>query len=307
MTTRPRERELEAATGTGTLDVVIVSYRSKSLLRECLSSLYEHSPGRPMEVIVVDNASGDGTVEMVADEFPEAEVIEADGNLGFATATNIGIRAGSGEYVLALNPDVRVTAGALDRLLGVLDDRAEVGVVGGRLELPDGRVDHATARPFPTVLGTLGHFTGLARRERVPVSLALYRAVPEEAGPVDLVCGACMLMRRSALDEVGAFDEGYWMYIEDIDLCYRLALAGWTTWYEPSARLLHVKGGTAGPRRSPGVVWAFHRGMARFYRKHYASTRPKLVNALVYGGIAAKVALSLVGGSFRRTAPTPRE
>jgi GT2 family glycosyltransferase len=300
MTTRPREGKLEAARATRALDVVIVSHRCKSLLRECLSSLYEHSPGRPMEVIVVDNASRDGTAEMVGDEFPETGVIDADGNLGFARATNIGIRAGSAEYVLALNPDVRLTAGALDRLLAVLDEQAEVGAVGGRLELPDGRVDHATARPFPTVLGTLGHFTGLARRDRVPASLALYRSVPAEAGPVDLVCGACMLLRRSALDEVGTFDEGYWMYMEDIDLCYRLAQAGWRTWYEPSARLFHVKGGIAGRRRSPRVVWSFHRGMARFYRRHYAPTRPKLVNSAVYAGISMKLVVALVRGEMRR-------
>jgi GT2 family glycosyltransferase len=275
-----------------TLDAVIVSYRSRELLRDCLAALYEHAPQAAMRVYVVDNASGDGSVEMVREEFPEAEGIAAGGNLGFGRATNVGVRAGNGDYVLTLNPDTRVTSGALDRLIAVLDDRPEAAAAGPRLELPGGGVDHAAARAFPTVLGTLGHFTGLARRGRVPASLALYRAVPEEAGPVDLVCGACMLVRRSALDEVGAFDEGYWMYMEDIDLCYRLAQAGWKTWYEPEARVVHLKGGTVGGRRSARLVYSFHLGMARFYRTHYAPRRSFLVNAAVYAGIGLKLLLS---------------
>jgi N-acetylglucosaminyl-diphospho-decaprenol L-rhamnosyltransferase len=276
-----------------TLDVVVVSYRSRELLRDCLAALYEHAPQAAMRVYVVDNASGDGSVEMVREEFPEAEGIAAGGNLGFGRATNLGIRAGSGDYVLALNPDARVTAGTLDCLVAVLDERPDVAAVGPRLELPGGAVDHAAARPFPTVLGTLGHFTGLARRGRVPASLALYRSVPAEAGSVDLVSGACMLLRRSALEEVGGFDERYWMYIEDIDLCYRLAQAGWKTWYEPSARVLHRKRGTSAGRLSLRLVWSFHAGMWRFYRTHYAPHRSVLVNLASCVAIGAKLLISL--------------
>jgi GT2 family glycosyltransferase len=287
-----------------TLDVVVVSYRSRELLRDCLTALYEHATQPAMQVYVVDNASSDGSLEMVREEFPEAEAIAAGGNLGFGRATNLGIRTGKGDYVLTLNPDTRATSGALDRLVAVLDNRPEVAAAGPRLELPDGGVDHAAARAFPTVLGTLGHFTGLARRGRVPASLALYRSVPEASGPVDLVSGACMLLRRSALDEVGVFDEGYWMYMEDIDLCYRLAQAGWKTWYEPEARVVHLKGGTVGGQRSARLVYSFHRGMARFYRKHYAPGRSVLENVAVYAGITAKFALALVRGASSR-APVP--
>lgn len=276
------------------LDVVVVSYRSRELLRGCLAALREHSPTRPMRVFVIDNASGDGTLEMVRRDFPQAEPLDAGKNRGFGAATNIGIRGGEGEYVLALNPDARVTEGALERLLTVLDTRRDVGVVGARLELPDGRVDHASARSFPTVLGTVGHFTGLARLGWTRGRLAQYRSVPKEAGPVDLVSGACMLLRRSALEEVGAFDERYWMYMEDIDLCYRLAKSGWGTWYEPSARVVHVKRGTSGRRQSLRLVYSFHRGMARFYRMHYAAGRPLLVNWAVYAGIWFKLLLSAI-------------
>jgi N-acetylglucosaminyl-diphospho-decaprenol L-rhamnosyltransferase len=283
-----------------TLDVVVVSYRSRDLVRECLAALYKHAPRAAMQVYVIDNASGDGTLKLVQREFPEAETLAAGGNLGFGRATNRGIHAGSGEYVLTLNPDTRITAGALDQLVAVLDNRPEVAAAGPRLELPDGRVDHAAARAFPTVLGTLGHFTGLARLSRIPGSLALYRSVPEDAGPVDLVCGACMLLRRSALDEVGAFDEGYWMYMEDIDLCYRLAQAGWKTWYEPGACVLHAKRATSRDGRSLRLAWSFHAGMWRFYHDHYAPRRIKLVNGTVYAGIGAKLVLAAVRELARR-------
>jgi GT2 family glycosyltransferase len=117
---------------------------------------------------------------------------------------------------------------------------------------------------------------------------------------VDAVNGAFMLMRRSPLEQAGGFDEGYWMYMEDLDLCYRLAAAGWTTWYEPGASVVHVKAGTSGAHRSPRLNWAFHRGMYRFYRRHYAPVRSPGLNLLVYVGIGVKLALSLIGSTARR-------
>jgi N-acetylglucosaminyl-diphospho-decaprenol L-rhamnosyltransferase len=120
---------------------------------------------------------------------------------------------------------------------------------------------------------------------------------------VDAVNGAFMLVRRSALDEVGLFDEGYWMYMEDLDLCYRFARAGWTTWYEPSVSVLHVKGGSSGANRRPRLNYAFHYGMYRFYRKHYAPGRNALVNGAIYLGIAVKLALSLARSAVARRIP----
>jgi GT2 family glycosyltransferase len=114
---------------------------------------------------------------------------------------------------------------------------------------------------------------------------------------VDAINGAFMLIRRRALDEVGLFDEGYWMYMEDLDLCYRFAQAGWRVWYEPSVAVLHTKGGTTGRRRTVRLNYAFHYGMFRFYRKFYARTRSPLVNAVVYAGIAAKLGISVVRGA----------
>ena len=246
-----------------------------------------------VRIHVIDNDSQDETAELVREEFPHVRLTASDRNLGFARATNLGIRAGSAPYVLALNPDTRVPEGVLERLIEVMESRPEIGISGPRLEKEDGTIDHAGRRSFPTITSALGHFSGVGRRMKAG-KLAAYRAPEVESGPVDAVNGAFMLMRREALDEVGLFDEGYWMYMEDLDLCYRFAQAGWITWYEPSVSVTHLKSGSAGERRSPKLNFAFHYGMYRYYRAHHAAHRSRLVNAAVYGGIAAKLTLSVI-------------
>ena len=286
--------------GSSALDVVVVSYRSPELLRACLQSLRDHPPAAPMRVHVIDNASGDGSAEMVRREFAEFELTESPRNLGFGAANNLGIAAGSAPYVLVLNPDTRLTAGALDGLLALMEADARIGMAGPRLERDDGSFDHASRRSFPTPLGALGHFTGIGRRRTAPAALSQYRAPEVEAGPVDAINGAFMLIRRSALERVGGFDERYWMYMEDLDLCYRFAQAGWTTWFEPSVTVGHVKAGSSGRHRSLRLNYAFHYGMFRFYRDHYAATRNPLLNLAVYAGITLKLAIAVIRSAAAR-------
>jgi GT2 family glycosyltransferase len=183
----------------------------------------------------------------------------------------------------------------------VLDEHPEVAIAGPTLLRPDGSLDHASKRSFPTPLSALGHFTGFGRRSDASGRLAAYRAPDVEAGPVDAVNGAFMLMRREPFEQLGGFDEGYWMYMEDLDLSYRLAQAGWLSWYEPGATVVHVKGGTVGGERPPRLNWAFHRGMYRFYRRHYAPERSRAMNATVYVGIAVKLAVALAQSFLRRS------
>jgi N-acetylglucosaminyl-diphospho-decaprenol L-rhamnosyltransferase len=274
------------------VDVIVVAYGPHDRLRRCLRSLTAHPPSRPYGITVVDNSSDPQTRAAVESVVPAATVISARVNLGFTRAVNLGIRRGRSEYVLILNPDTEVFPGTLDRLSAVLDERPEVAVVGPRLVRPDGSFDHAARRAFPTVLGAIGHFLGIGRLvDRGP--LAQYRAPHIESGPVEAINGAFMLARRSALESIDLLDKGYWMYMEDLDLLYRLKEAGWVTWYEPAALALHVKRGTTAGLRSPRLVWAFHYGMFRFYRTHYAPTRTAPVNSAVYGGIAARGAVVL--------------
>ncbi len=282
------------------LDVAIVSYRSRALLHACLQSLLEYKPAGPMHVVVVDNDSRDGTAEMLGEDFPEVDSVVLSENRGFSAPTNIAIARGTAEYVLVLNPDTRMRPGVLDYLLDLMEDHPEVAISGCRLEREDGSFDHASRRSFPTPLGALGHFSGLGRNRWAPSALGQYRAPGTESGPVDAVNGAFMLIRRAAIEKVGLFDEDYWLYMEDLDLCYRLAEAGWIIWYSPQVAITHVKGGSSGPNRLPRVNYAFHYGMYRFYRKHYAPKRSQLFNSLIYGGIALKLCLSIVRSALAR-------
>jgi len=282
------------------LDVVIVSYRCPELLRACLESLGANPAAGGMRVVVVDNASGDATVEMVQSDFPWVELIANERNVGFAAASNQGATRGSADNLLFLNPDTRVTPGALDVACDAFEAHPGAGVVGVRLELPSGSLDHAAKRRFPTPLSALGHFTRIGRRQGARGALAAYRAPEVESGAVDAVNGAFMLVRRHAFDQVGGFDEGYWMYMEDLDLCYRLAQAGWTRWYEPTATVVHVKAGTSGPHRSLRLNWAFHFGMYRFYQRHYAPQRPWPLNLAVYVGIGVKLGASVIASAAAR-------
>ena len=282
------------------LDIIIVSYQCREHLRNCLTSLREHTPRSPIRVFVVDNGSTDGTAQMVRDAFPEVKLFASDENLGFSKANNLAIRHGNSRYVLALNPDTRVIDTGLDTLIALMEKRSEIGICGCRLELEDGTFDHAAKRAFPTPLGALAHFSGIGRHQRAGARLAQYHAPEVQSGPVDAVNGAFMLIRRSALAEVGLFDEGYWLYMEDLDLCYRFKQAGWLTWYEPTVTVVHVKGATSGKDRKPRQNYAFHYGMYRFYKKHYSPQRNSLESGMIYLGIAVKLAISIARSAINR-------
>jgi GT2 family glycosyltransferase len=285
------------------LEVVVVSYRCRELLRACLDSLRAHPFTQGSTIVhVVDNASGDGTVEMVRDTYPEVTLHALDRNAGFSAANNHALRATCAPYVLLLNPDTEMWDGTLDHMVSQMNARPDVGVAGCRLVRSDGAFDHAAKRSFPTPLAALGHFTGIGRRSRAGGPMSRYRAPgvgEHEVGEVDAVNGAFMLVRREALDAVGLLDEGYWMYGEDLDWCYRFHQVGWTVLYDGTVTALHVKGGTAGKHRGLRQNLAFHQAMARFYRKFQGGRRP-LVDPVVYLGIAVKLAFSLLRGAIAR-------
>jgi GT2 family glycosyltransferase len=278
------------------LEVVVVSHGAEALLRRCLASLREHPPaGAAMRVTVVDSGSSDETPEMVAREFPEVRLLR-EGNIGFSAANNLALRESEADAVLLLNPDTEVYAGTLDAALARLDADPEIGMVGVKLVTASGELDHACKRSFPTPLAALAHFSGVGRRAGAGTALSQYRATElgdDEPGEVDAVNGAFMLCRGEAVREVGLLDEGYWLYMEDLDWCHRFWDAGWKVFYEPAGVALHVKGGSSAARRAPRQEIAFHRGMARFYRRFEAPERNPLLNATVYAGIGAKLATSL--------------
>jgi GT2 family glycosyltransferase len=285
------------------LEAVIVSHGAEALLRRCLHSLREHPiSGGEMRVTVVDSGSPDGTPDMVEREFPEVRLLRR-GNVGFSAANNLVLRESEAAAVLLLNPDTEVYEGTLDAALARLDSDPEVGMVGVKLVTESGELDHACKRSFPTPLAALAHFTGVGRGEEAGAALSQYRAThlgDDEPGEVDAVNGAFMLCRREAIAEVGLLDEGYWLYMEDLDWCHRFWDAGWKVFYEPAGVALHVKGGSSASRRAPKQEIAFHRGMGRFYRRFEAPEANPLLNGAVYVGIGAKLGLSLAITALRQ-------
>jgi N-acetylglucosaminyl-diphospho-decaprenol L-rhamnosyltransferase len=277
------------------LETVIVSHGAGDLLRRCLRSLQEHPPRASMRVTVVDSGSPDSTPDMVEREFPEVRLIRCK-NIGFSAANNLVLREDAVGAVLLLNPDTEVYAGTLDAALARLRSDERIGMVGCKLVTEGGELDHACKRSFPTPLSALAHFAGVGRANGASDALSQYRAThlgDDEAGEVDAVNGAFMLCRAEAVREVGLLDEGYWLYMEDLDWCRRFWQAGWKVFYDPGGVALHVKGGSSGRRRRPKQEIAFHRGMGRFYRRFDAPEHNPLLNAAVYAGIGAKLALSL--------------
>jgi N-acetylglucosaminyl-diphospho-decaprenol L-rhamnosyltransferase len=277
------------------LEVVIVSHGAEGLLRSCLRSLGEYPASGAMRVTVVDSGSTDSTPDMVEREFPTVRLIRRE-NIGFSAANNVVLREDEAAAVLLLNPDTKVYEGTLDASLARLRSDERIGMVGCKLVTESGELDHACKRSFPTPLSALAHFTGIGRGDGTASALSQYRATylgDDEPGEVDAVNGAFMLCRAEAVREVGLLDEGYWLYMEDLDWCRRFWQAGWKVFYEPAGVCLHVKGGSSGKRRRPKQEIAFHRGMGRFYRRFDAPEHNPLVNAAVYAGIGTKLAISL--------------
>lgn len=290
------------------LEVVIVSHGASELLTNCLDSLRNHPASLPTRVTVVDSGSSDETPDMVERDFPEVRLLRRE-NIGFSAANNVVLKEvaaeGGARLVLLLNPDTEVFEGSLDAALSRIEAEDSIGMVGIRLVTETGDLDHACKRSFPNPLSAIGHFSGIGRLPNAPEALSRYRATrlgEFEAGDLDALNGAFMLVRREALLDVGPLDEGYWLYMEDLDWCRRFHQSGWRVFYEPAGTALHVKGGSSPGRRRPRQEIAFHRGMGRFYRRFDAPENPGVVNLAVYLGIGAKLAVSLLitaAGGFR--------
>ncbi len=286
------------------LEVVIVSSTGAvDHVRRALTSLQRNPYRRgEMTVHLVDNASTDGTPEMVHKEFSWVKLDALDWNAGFCVANNRVLRHVDAPYVLVLNPDTEVYDGALDHMVELMERCPDIGMSSCRLAQLDGSLDHAAKRSFPTPMGALAHFLGFGKRSTG--RLGQYR-VPElgeyESGEVDAVNGAFMLVRKSAMDEVGLLDEGYWLYMEDLDWCYRFKQHGWKVWYDGSVTVMHVKGGTTKRHSHRGLKHnvAFHRSMGRFYRKFYGGSNPA-TDATIYLAVGAKLTMSATRSAIAR-------
>lgn len=259
------------------LSIVIVTWNVRELLFACLTSLRQNvqtSRWSNVETLVVDNASTDGSADMVAAEFPEARLIRNAANVGFAAGNNIGIAASTGRYVLLLNSDTLVPPGTLDALVAFMDAHPQAGACSPRLLRRDGT-------PQPYAFGkdpTLGY---LLRRglNRLSIRRPLHDWSVAEPIRVDWVSGACLLARRTTIEQVGGLDEAMFMYFEDNDWCRRMRLAGWHVYYVPTAAITHVGG--AGLKQNPRARAAYYESLVYFYRKHYGCGSLLLLKGLL--------------------------
>jgi N-acetylglucosaminyl-diphospho-decaprenol L-rhamnosyltransferase len=272
--------------------VVIVSWNTVELLRECLASVFRDNVHN-LGVCVVDNASGDGSADMVAATFPEVRLIRNGTNEGFSKATNRGLRSfgfggGNGipRYCLLLNPDTNISPGTLRSAMDFFERHPEAGVVGPKLVRPDGSLDPACRRTFPTPGSSFYRFTGLAKLFPKSRHFGRYNLTycdPDERTEVDCVNGAFMMVRGRVVEEVGLLDEDFFFGGEDLDWAYRIKKAGWKIYYYPAMVVRHEK--QAAFRKNPDIAYEFQRAMWLFYRKHYRQRTGRLLDCLVCAGL----------------------
>ena len=252
------------------VSVVIVSWKVRDLLDRCLTTLSESTKETALEVLVVDNQSGDGTLEMVREKHPQVSAIDAGGNLGFSSGNNLGFARVRGRFVLLLNPDTEVGPGAVDRLRAALEADPALGIVGPKVLLPDGEVQLACARHFPNVWSQTLQILGLTHRFPRNYFAGHFRMGywdHLDERDVDAVSGCCLLIRAELLKDLEGLDESFFMYGEDLDLCWRARRAGFRVRYVPDAEILHHSKQSSRQAEIRMLVHT-HESMYRFFRKN---------------------------------------
>lgn len=283
------------------VDVIVVSYNTRELLRACLASVARAADEVPdVRTIVVDNASADGSQELVRGEFPGAALIALGENIGFGPANNRGLKAGKGAYLLFLNSDAELKDGALRALTNVLDEHPVCAAVGPRLEYPGGRFQ-LSCRRFPTVARTFWNTAGL--QERFPrrfrsLHVWLTEAEHVPGAKVDMVSGACFLMRRGYLESIGGFDENIFLYEEEMDVMLPARRRGLEVRYCPEARVIHHHGASTGDG-GMGDIPLYHLYRSKYYafRKHYGAFAAWAAFATEYIVFAASAARNRLRGT----------
>lgn len=261
------------------LSVAIVSWNTRDLLDRCLYSLKAQVDtasfgAEKIEVFVVDNCSADGSADMVASKHGWVKLIANKENRGFAAANNQIFSLAKGNNVLLLNPDTELCPGALEILLSFFDTHHHAGIVAPQLLNSDGSVQRS-CRKFPTFLGMSYELLGLSRMMPSVAKFREYKMLDwnhADERQVDQPEGACLLLRKAVLDQVGVFDESFFMLFEEVDLCYRVKEAGWEIWFTPSARVVHHYGQSI-KQVKVKMILSSHRGLYRFWFKHYRKGR----------------------------------
>ena len=281
------------------ISIVIVNWNTRDELRTCLQAIAPES-AVPSEIILVDNASSDGSVEMVRADFPRVKLIENSANLGFAKAANQGIAASRGRYVLSLNPDTEAKPGAISALVRFGDDNPKIGIFGPRILNLDGSV-YYSCRRFPTLAAGFFRNTILGKffpRNTYLMDYLMAGWDHTETKDVDWVSGAALVMRRELLDDIGALDERFYMYCEDVDIAYRAKQKGWRVAYFPGAVIVHARGRSSDKNPNRMIV-EFHKSMYRFFKKHYLHEYSIFARLIVPVGLIARACFFIARNDYR--------
>ncbi len=296
------------------LSVIILNYNTKDLLKQCLKSIKISKLGSyVIEILVIDNASNDNSVAMMNKEFPKIRLIVNKENIGFAAGNNKGIKKTTGRYLLFLNPDTIVQPETFKIMISFMDRYPETGAATCRLELPNGELDYACHRGFPTPWNALTYFSGLAKifpKIKLFTGYTLGHFFLDKTHEIDSACGAFLIVRRKAGEEINWWDEDYFWYGEDLDFCYRIKQKGWQVMFVPETKIIHYKGAASGVKKgSQQVTTATKETKARaikasievmriFYKKHYQKKYPRFVFWLVMQGINLLEKIRLLKQSF---------
>ncbi|MCY4206135.1 MAG: glycosyltransferase [Bacteroidetes bacterium] len=295
------------------VSVIIVNYNVRDLLRQALRSIERSLINISSEVIVVDNNSVDGSVSMLVEEFPHITLIVNHENNGFSVANNQGIRVANGEFIFILNPDTIVEEDTIKVLIDFMESHPDAGAVGCRILNPDGTFALESRRSFPTPIIAFYRMTGLSRifpRSRIFGKYNLTFLPEDQIATVDALSGSCMFLRKSALISPdappgrggsGLFDEDFFMYGEDLDLCYRIQNAGWTIYYTPETQIIHYKGEST-KKGDFKYVRLFYGAMTRFAQKHLSEDYPKIFLWILHLAVIVRGSLTVLGNMLRHAA-----
>lgn len=295
------------------LDIVILNYNTADLLRNCLQSVIQsireaESNQDKIKILVVDNASSDGSVEMVEAEFPEAKLVKSNKNLGFAKGNNLAAPFLDSEYVLFLNPDTVIRKDTLKIMLDFMDGHTDVGAATCKVVLTDGKLYYACHRGFPSPWNALCFFTGLSKifPKTKPFNGYTLSYLPlDTTHEIDSCSGTFLMIRKEIGNKLSWWDEDYFWYGEDLDFCYRIKQAGWKVMYVPKTQITHIWGAASGLKKESSTVSTADRVtkiratnarfdvMKIFYKKHYQKRYPKYLTTLVLLAVDLKKALAL--------------
>ena len=290
------------------ISIIVVNYNAKEFLRKCIASILKNVKSISYEVIIIDNNSSDKSAEMIEKEFSQVKLIANKNNVGFSKANNQGVKISKeSRFVLFLNPDTVVHKQVIEGMINFMNTHEDAGAATCKLIMPNGKIDDATHRGFPTPWNAFSHFSGLEKlfpNSKLFAGYSLGWMNMDSSHEIDVLAGAFMLVRREAGEKVGWWDEDYFFYGEDIDFCYMLKQKGWKIYYVPGVFVTHYKGvsggikavskeiTTASEETKKRATKSRFNAMRIFYKKHYEEKYPKLITWLMYKAIFIKERLS---------------